>query len=145
MIVIRRIVTAWLLLGIFSVQAESGDSQTRLQAGLLYIEQEEQGLVTNIPAHDVPEILQRVQSFHAKLKTRQAQCEEDVESTRFKTHDTLITIVMPGGLLYAMGKQQRHAAAKQSFTQVSQQLHDLQSDLARLRASSSEETFALLD
>jgi hypothetical protein len=144
MIVMRRIVTAWLLLGICSVQAESSDSLTRLQAGLLYIEQEH-GLVTNIPAYNTPETLQHVQSFHAELKSRQAQCEENVENTRFKTHDALITIVMPGGLLYAVGKQQRHAAAKESYTQVSQQLQDLQADLARLKASSSTETFALLD
>ncbi len=144
MIVIRRIVTAWLLLGICSVQAESADSLNMLQTDLFYIEHDD-GLVANIPAHATPETLQHVQSFHSELKTRQARCAEDLESTRFKTQDTLISIVLPGGLLYAINKQQRHETAKQSYAKVSQQLQDLQHDLARLKTSFSQETFALLD
>jgi predicted transcriptional regulator len=143
MIVIRRIVTAWLLLGIWSVQAETGISLMTFQAGLLYIVQDD-GLVTNLPAHATHEMLQHAQSIRSDLQSRQTQCAEDVESTRFKTHDTLITIVMPGGLLYAMNKQQRHAAAKQAYNQVSQQLLDLNEDLARLQVSANQQAFAML-
>jgi hypothetical protein len=143
MIVIRRIVVAWLLLGIHSVQAAGDDSQQMLQAGLLYLQ--DQGLVANIPACDSPETLRHVQSFHSELASRQTQYATNVEETRFKTQDTLITIIMPGGLIYAMNKQQRHEQAKQAYARVSEQLEDLQVDLARLRASTSEASFALLD
>jgi hypothetical protein len=144
MIVIQRIVIAWLLLGVGAVQADGVDSRKVLQADLFYMVHDD-GLVANIPAHDSPEVVQLVQAFRAKLESRQTQCAEEVENTRFKTHDTLISIVMPGGLLYAFNKQQRHDEAKQTYTKVSQQLYDLKEDLARLKASSSQEAFALLD
>ena len=144
MIVIRHIVTAWLLLGVCAVQAEGGDSLKLPQVGMFYLVQHN-GLVANIPAHDAPQTLQHVRSFHSDLQTRQAQCAEDVEDTRFKTHDTLITIIMPGGLLYAVNKQQRHEKAKQAYLKVSRQLQDLQQDLAHFQAASSEAAFALLD
>jgi len=144
MIVIRRIVAAWLLLGFFSIHAEAGDAQKVFGAGMLYIVQDN-GLVANMPAYDTLETLQHVKSFQSDLTSRQARCAEDMEKTRFKTHDTLITIIMPGGLLYAMNKQQRHEESKQAYAETSKQLEDLQDDMARLQMSSSEETFALLN
>jgi pyruvate/oxaloacetate carboxyltransferase len=144
MIVIRRIVSAGLLLGSYSIHTEAGDSLQLLDEGMLYVVQDN-GLVANIPAHDASATLQHVQSFHSNLQTRQSQCAENVEETRFKAHDTLITIVMPGGLLYAAAKQQQHEQAKQAYTDVTQQLQELQQDLAHFQGTSSETAFALLD
>jgi hypothetical protein len=144
MIVIRRIVTAWLLLCIYSLHAQANDSLNLYHSGMLYLVQDS-GMVMNMPAQGATDTLRHVRSFHADLKARQAQCAEDVEDTRFKTHDTLITIVMPGGLLYAAAKQQRHVQAKQAYAQVSQQLQDLQKDLAHFQTTSSETVFALAE
>ena len=52
---------------------------------------------------------------------------------------------MPGGLLYAAAKQQQHEQAKQAYTDVTQQLQELQQDLAHFQGTSSETAFALLD
>ena len=144
MIVIRRTLTAWLLLGIFSITAHAVDSQTGFHSDMLYLVQDN-GLVTNIPAPDAQLTLQHVRSFRSDLQTHQTRCAEDVDDTRFKVHDTLITIVMPGGLLYAVSKQHRHEQAKQAYAEVSQRLEDLQKDLSHFQASSSETAFALLD
>ena len=144
MIIMQRMLTVWLLLGIHAVQAEGTGAPGLDPSDTYYITQQD-GLVANIPADDAPAILQHVRTFRSQLESRRARCAEDVESTRFKTHDTLITIVMPGGLLYAVGKQQRHSEAKQEYALVSQQLDDLKLDLARLKASTSEQAFALLD
>jgi len=144
MIVIRRIVTAWLLLGIYSMHAEADDSLKFFGAGMLYLVQDN-GLVANFPAHDAPTTLQQVTSFHSNLQARRTRCAEELEDSRFKAHDTLITIVMPGGLLYAAAKQQRHEKAKQAYAKVSQQLQDLQQDLTHFKSASSETAFALLD
>ena len=144
MIVIRRIVTAWLLLGIYSLHAEAGDSLRIFGTGMLYLVQDS-GLVANFPAHDASATLQHVRSFQSNLQTRQTQCAENVENTRFKAHDTLITIVMPGGLLYAAAKKQQHEQAKQAYADITQQLQELQQDLAHFKSIPGEAAFALLD
>ena len=143
MIVMQRMVAIWLLVGAYAVQAETTETLQRSEPGLLYIQ--DAGLVANIPARDARDVLQQARSFRSDLELDRNHCAEAVEETRFKSHDTLITIVMPGGLLYAMNKKQRHEEAKQAYAEVSQQLLDLKEDLARLQASTSQQAFALLN
>ncbi len=59
-----------------------------------------------------------------KLLSRQA------EQKRFKDKDTLLTAILPGGLLYAAYKKNAHAQAVQEYKLVSSQLKEITTDLA---------------
>jgi pyruvate/oxaloacetate carboxyltransferase len=143
MIVMRLMATTCLLLSLFSAHAEGVDYQPQRQADVIHISHGD-GLVTVLPAQNSPEVLRNAQTFLKKLMQRQTQYAQQVEKTRFKTQDTLITIIMPGGLLYAANKQHQHANAKAAFDQISQQLDDFNDDLAGLKTLASRATLASL-
>lgn len=143
MIVIRRIAVLFLTLAAFSVLAEDFNAFTTYKDGGLYINQEN-GLVINIPASKTHEVIGKVQGYQSELHAQQRKCIEDVENSRIKTKDTLIAIIVPGGLIYLAGKKQQNIQATEDLKNVNAQLSNLENDLDLLKIAYSRESVALL-
>lgn len=141
MIVIRRFTLLILTLSGLSVQAGDFDNSISYKAGWLYMNQGGD-LIANIPAHETYEVLSQVQNVKSELKSQKNKFIEEVESTRFKTSDAIIAAVMPGGLLYAVHKKQKHHQAMEELKTVTAQLEGLEEGLDFLKIASSKETFA---
>lgn len=141
MITIFRIALLLLTLPVFTVQADDFENVVSYQSDLLVISQGN-GLVITLPVQTTDEVLRRVQGFSTELNSQKIQCAEDVENTRFKTKDAIITAIMPGGLLYAAIKKQRHTEAKDELNTVTAQLNGLESDLYFLKVNSAKAVLA---
>ena len=141
MIVIGRFAVLLLTLAGLSVQAGDFNNSVSYEAGWLYINQGG-GLIANIPAHETYEVLSQVQNVRSELKSQKNKFVEEVENTRLKTSDTIIALVMPGGLLYAAHKKQRHHQAIKELKTVTSQLEELEEGLDFLKIASSKESLA---
>ena len=141
MITNYRAVVFLLGLSVFTVQADYLEDAFSYRSGGLFISQGN-GLVINIPARETHDLLSQLQTFRTELKVNKDQFTTDVENTRFKTSDAIITIVMPGGLIYAANKKQRHTLAKKKLSLVTAQLDGFTGDLDFLKDAASKTLLA---
>jgi hypothetical protein len=88
------------------------------------------------------ELKARLAELQARLGQRKAELSVDEEAARFDAKDAVITLVMPGGLLYAAFRQQQHYQSASQFEQVSDQLDELRSDLVAFRVSADDSLVA---
>lgn len=140
---IRRIAMAALILAPMLAQADNYLHPGLYKSAGLYLDQGE-GLIANIPSHEHGEMVKQVRTFRTELATRQQQAEAQVEKSRFSTKDTLLTIILPGGLLYAANRKQQLGKAQEKLSQVSQQLHEVETDLKILQNLSSRDSISYL-
>jgi pyruvate/oxaloacetate carboxyltransferase len=100
------------------------------------------GLTTNLPAPSKAQLKARLAELLARLRQRKAELSIDEEEARFGAKDAVITLVMPGGLLYAAFRQQQHHQTASQFEQVSAQLDELRSDLVAFRVVADDSLLA---
>ena len=141
MFVIRYFTVLLLTFAGLSVQAGDFDNSISYKTGWLYINQGG-GLIANIPAYETYQVLSQAQNVRSELKAQKNKSVEEVENTRFKTSDAIIAAIMPGGLIYAAHKKQKHHQAKEELKTVTAQLNGLDEGLNFLKIASSKETFA---
>jgi len=139
---LRPIALAILALASCAALAEEQSLTPTLSSGF-YISQGE-GFVVNISAQPSLDLLKQTRAFEANLKEKAAHCVEDVEKSRFKTRDALITLIMPGGLIWAASRHQQHLQAQQRLAEVNGQIDELETDLDMLETRTSHATLALL-
>jgi hypothetical protein len=101
-----------------------------------------EGLTTNLPALSRAELKARLAELRARLGQRKAELSVAEEEARFDAKDAVITLVMPGGLLYAAFRQQQHHQTASQFEQVSDQLDELRSDLVAFRVIGDDSLLA---
>ncbi len=132
--------TLFLVLSVNSVTAEE-------QAPLNHYISIDQGggLMVILPVSGEQAFLNRLAVYHSDLKKQRAGYADQVENTKFDVKDALITVIMPGGLLYAAAKQQQHNQAKADLLYISNQLSELKSDMHQLALKSSIQSFAMLN
>jgi hypothetical protein len=140
---IRHIALAALILVPTLAQADGYLHPGLYKSAGLYLDQGD-GLIANIPSHEHAEMLNQVRAFRSELATHKQQAAVEVEESRFSTKDTLLTIILPGGLLYAANRKQQHGKAQQKLSQVSQQLHEVETDLRLLQNLSSQDSISYL-
>lgn len=102
-----------------------------------------QGFCASLPQVDRENLAQRMQQSQGWLAQQQSRLSARVEKLRFGKLDTLITLVMPGGLLYAAIKKGSHRQEQQRLEQVTQDLSQLNADLLALSTQAAEHKVAL--
>jgi hypothetical protein len=100
------------------------------------------GITINLPALPRAELKARLAELQARLSHQKAEFSINEEETRFDAKDAVITLVMPGGLLYAAFRQQQHQQAAGQFERVSEQLEELRSDLVAFRVIADDSLLA---
>ena len=96
------------------------------------------GLISNFPTLPRTELVRQMGELRAELQNRKASLAVEEEQGRFDAKDAVITLVMPGGLLYAAYRQQRHHRIAAHEQQVSSELEELQADLVAFRAIAAD-------
>lgn len=125
----------------FSVQTASAQEDDNAFKNWLEFEHSE-GLTTNLPTLPRAELKAQLAELQAELGERKAELSVEEEESRFDAKDAVITLVMPGGLLYAAFRQQQHHQTASQFEQVSDQLDELRSDLIAFRVIGDDSLLA---
>lgn len=94
-----------------------------------FIEPDIAGFCTSLRAVELEGLAQRIRERRTTLQKQRSLLAKQVEKQRFSGLDTLITIVMPGGLLYAAIKRGNQLEGRQQFAQLNQDIHQLSGDL----------------
>ena len=138
MLILRLALVPALL---FSTQMASAQDADTQPTGWLKV-QHSGGLTSNMPALSRGELKARLAELQARLIHQKAKLSVNEEDARFNAKDAMITLVMPGGLLYGAFRQHQHHQAAGQFEQVSGQLADLRSDLVAFRVTADDSLLA---
>ena len=126
---------------LFSAQMASAQDADTQPSSWLNVRHAE-GLTVNLPALSRAELKTRLAQFQARMSQQKAELSINEEEARFDAKDALITLVMPGGLLYAAYRQQQHHQTASRFEQVSERLDELRSDLVAFRVTADDSLLA---
>jgi hypothetical protein len=101
-----------------------------------------EGLRTNLPTLSREQLRSRLAAFRAILQREKAAMGVREEDARFDAKDAVITLVMPGGLLYAAYRKTQHIQVQNQADEISKELGALRSDLVAFRLIAPENLVA---
>ncbi|MCU7811669.1 MAG: hypothetical protein KZQ77_10600 [Candidatus Thiodiazotropha sp. (ex Notomyrtea botanica)] len=103
-----------------------------------FINQDSEGFRTSL--RDVSDITvtQHLQEVQQDLQSRLSHLKQQVQKKSFKVMDTLITIVMPGGLVYAKLRHDSYKRSEQAMLQVHEELELISGDLVAFQTETGE-------
>lgn len=101
-----------------------------------------QGLITRLQTVDSVTLTGQVQALRSQLIARKQQLVEEVDEKQLDSGDALLTILMPGGLLYAGYRKAALERARNDLAEVSEDITEYSRDLSAL-ANKTTVTIAL--
>ena len=111
---------------------------TQSVAGDRFIQQDPAGFCTSLRLVEHETLTQHIRAGRSTLLRQQTALTQHVEKQKFSGMDTLITLVMPGGLLYAAVKHGKQLEKRQELKQLTQDIQQLTGDLLILESTSGK-------
>jgi hypothetical protein len=102
------------------------------------------GFYIDLPAVSLERLIQQVRAYRASLAHREQQLARYVDEHGLDAKDTLITVILPGGLLYAAIRTENLRQAKAELTEVGDDMEALARDLLAMQAAAGDLTVAQL-
>ena len=133
---------AAILFGLTTLPVWGDDSHTGDAAWITI--RHADGLTVQIPAPVTSRLLENVRQLRTRLLDEQVVLGELVEETSFDVTDTLISVILPGGLIYASYRKLSNDRAQAQLASVNKELSDLSKGLLLLKAESGETAVAVL-
>ena len=99
--------------------------------------------IIQLPDVDREALAEQVRSLRSQLIQHKQALVERVADKQLDGGDALITIIMPGGLLYAGYKKVRYEQAKEELARVSADIEEFSSDLLAVQSWSAPVLVAL--
>ena len=90
------------------------------------------GFITRLQTVDTATLTEQVQVLRSQLIARKQQLVEEVDEKRLDSGDALLTIIMPGGLLYAGYRKAALERARNHLAEVSEDITQYSRDLSVL-------------
>ncbi|MCU7845476.1 MAG: hypothetical protein KZQ93_16735 [Candidatus Thiodiazotropha sp. (ex Monitilora ramsayi)] len=103
-----------------------------------FIHQDSEGFCTSLRDISDITITHHLKEVQLELQTQVSQLKQQVQKKSFKTIDTLITIVMPGGLVYAKLRHDSFKKSERALAEVSEELELISGDLIAFQAANGE-------
>lgn len=94
----------------------------------------EGGYLVSLPVVGSAELITSIHEFKAELRDRRSRLEEAAAKNTMSVADVLITVVVPGGMLYAAARIHEKQRVKQELTDVQEDMAALEGDLAHFTA-----------
>ncbi len=91
--------------------------------------------ITSLPHVTTIEVLQQISNARSALSRRKAALSKTEKESGFSAKDSAISIILPGGMLYAAIIKLRHTRIKNQLRSVTRQLNELNQDLIAFRSS----------
>lgn len=128
------IVLILLQVSTIATASEVRESQSTIKTVPIWIAVDpSSGLVSAIPSVSEEELLDDLTVMHSALQTRQNRLAQIEKDEKFSVVDGLITAAMPGGMIYAAIKQQRHHKAVLRLNAVNSRLTALNDALVEYK------------
>lgn len=89
-----------------------------------------------LPAVEHAVLIEQVEILRSQLIEDKQELVQDVADNELDGADAVITVIMPGGLLYAGYKKARCEQAKNALASVSNDIEELSTDLLSLQSYS---------
>ncbi len=138
-------ISVFVLLSLVAVGVHAqGFDNPFIQGSRLLTISHDHGLISDVPAPVTQELTAKVRWLRDSLLAQKAKIIKVIENSQFDTKDKFISILMPGGLLYASHKKLTHDKAEKELVQVDNQLDDLAIDLQMLESISGRMTLAMV-
>ena len=80
-------------------------------------------------------LTQQLLELQQDLETQVGLLKEEMKRKSFKAIDTLITVVMPGGMFYATYRLDAYRRSERAMTLASDELHQISDDLSTFQSS----------
>ena len=106
------------------------------QAGLVNVVGP-QGFITQLQVVDAGTLSEQVQVLRSQLILRKQQLVREVDEKQLDSGDALLTVLMPGGLLYAGYKKAVYESARSDLADVSEEITEYSHDLSALAGQTS--------
>lgn len=82
-------------------------------------------------------LMQQIRETRLTLRGQEADLQERIEHHGFSPVDTLITVAMPGGLLYAALKQNNNMMERKTLATLTHEINQLSADLLTFQSAAS--------
>jgi len=140
---IPRLIIATVLI-LTSLNNHAGPSD-----GISYISKRftieyEDGLIVQLPTTTPAELVRQIQALRIKLLARQLELDKILAESEFDSTDALITLIVPGGMVYAAIREVMHKQASSQLENVTSELGYLSKDLEMLKLTAGENTVSML-
>lgn len=103
-----------------------------------FLIQDREGFVTTLPNVSDITITQHLLEVQQDLKIELGQLQQEVKRKSFKALDTLISVFMPGGLLYAKVRFDSYKKSEQNMQRVNEELDQISGELIAFQSDSDE-------
>ena len=101
-------------------------------------------LTIQLPYVDRDVLVEKISQLRSRLIHRKQELMQVVADKQMDGGDALITVIMPGGLLYAGYKKARYESAKNELDRVSEDIGEYSDDLLAMQAAAVPLAMALL-
>ena len=91
-----------------------------------------QGFITRLQVVDADTLAEQVQQLRSELIARKQQLVAEVDEKKLDSSDALLTVLMPGGLLYAGYKKAAYERARNDLAEVSEDISEYSRDLVEI-------------
>jgi hypothetical protein len=98
----------------------------------------------DLPTVNANQLIGLIRDYRASLTQREQEMMRYLEENRLDTKDVLISIILPGGLLYAAVRKGKREQTKAELAEMSEDLDELSRDLLAMQAVAGELTVARL-
>jgi len=101
------------------------------------------GLITSLPATTSETLIEQMEALRTQLQAKKTRWARIAEEQAFSLADSLIAIVMPGGILYAAIIEQRHSQAIKRLKDANTHLDDMTQNLTEYRLTIMDQTIMI--
>lgn len=91
------------------------------------------GFVTQFMTVDRGTLVEQLVELRSSQIERKQELAGELDEKKFDTTDVILTLVLPGGLIYAGYKKAAYASTRNSLTKVSKNIAENSSDLSSLQ------------
>jgi hypothetical protein len=110
-----------------------------------FLMQDGEGFVTSLPNVSDVTVTQHLLELQQDLQTELTLLKQEVERKSFKAIDTLVTVIMPGGLLYAKLRLDSFKRSEVKFNRISDELAQISGELVAFQADNGEMIIATVE
>jgi len=103
------------------------------------------GFYIDLPAATPDQLIELIKGCRASLTHREEDIARYLDEHRLNAKDTLITVIIPGGLIYAAIRAGDLEQAKAELDEVTEDMDALARDLLAMQAIAGELTVARLE
>ena len=104
-----------------------------------------EGFVTTLPNVSTVTVTQHLIEMQQDLASTVDLLKQEVKRKSFKTFDTLVTVVMPGGLIYAKLRHDSHKRSQHRLLSATEKLENISDELFAFQTERDDFLIATID